>query len=158
MAEVRSELILQKGELGYGVVLNDHHGTRDGAVVVIDAFDSEVVVARALPPDAGAGTYANAAAGCHAWRQQRQVNDARTTGRRGEFHHLLGLEGVLNLRCAGIDGYRAGADLHRLHAPTDLHVNVGSRGHIERDLHTREFYLRKARGRHYDRISPSGQV
>src|ERR1039457_3869535 len=58
----RAELIPQKGEFRYGIVGNARQGTRDAAVVVVDAIDREVVVARALAPDARTGAYADATA------------------------------------------------------------------------------------------------
>ncbi len=60
VAEVRAELILQEGEFGNGIVGNEHQWARDAAAVVVDAFDGEVIIARALAPDAGTGAYADA--------------------------------------------------------------------------------------------------
>ncbi|MYC67922.1 MAG: hypothetical protein F4X12_16465 [Acidobacteriia bacterium] len=65
-AEFRAVLVLQQREFRHRLVRHVHDAPRDALVVVVDALDHEVVVARPLAANRGAFAQARAAAGSDA--------------------------------------------------------------------------------------------
>ena len=67
------ELVLQHGELRNSIVGDEHQRPCHALIVVVDAFDSEIVVARTLAADGRSRSGANTSAACDARAEQREV-------------------------------------------------------------------------------------
>ncbi len=73
MAEIRRELVLEKGEFCHRIVWHVNERAGDGFVVIVHALNREVVVPRTLATNRGAGSCADTAAARHSGRQERKV-------------------------------------------------------------------------------------
>ena len=73
VSKFRRKVIFQKREFRHRIVRHGHQRTSDALVVVIHAFNREVVVARTLPTNRRARSHTDAALRRHTGAQQRKV-------------------------------------------------------------------------------------
>ena len=88
MAIFRRELVCQQREFFHRIIRDDRKRTGHGLAIVVDSFDGEVVVARALSADGGAAAHTHRAAGRNAGTQQREVDHAGTGCGGGQIRDL----------------------------------------------------------------------
>ena len=81
MTEFRCVLILENRKFGNRVIRDRNERPGYALAVIVDAFHREVVVAWALPANAGARTRANAAAARHTGTQKGKIKDSAGTER-----------------------------------------------------------------------------
>src|ERR1017187_1772021 len=104
MAIFSAELVLNHGKLRYSLGGNGNSRTGDIFPVVVDTFDIEAVVARALTADRRPCSDTDSATAGHTSAQQRKVQNAAGGIRRGRQlrRHLCGVH-VDDLSGCGVD-------------------------------------------------------
>ena len=109
VAEFRAELVLQRGEFFHSVVGHGDQGPGDALIVVVHAFDREIVVPRTLAAYGRAGAGSQAAARSHTGLKQGEIQHSEPDGGDRRIGGRLFVEGALNLRGGRVDRrWRAG--------------------------------------------------
>ncbi len=138
VTELGRELVGDEGEVADGIVGHVDEWAGDGLVVVVDAFNCEVIVTRALTADRWANTDTDTASGGDAGAQKRGVENAETNGWRWEVREFLGGEGRGEVGGRCVENHAGvGGDFNRLGGPYRQNDVLGC-GPVDFDLEARQ--------------------
>src|SRR5262249_4974271 len=124
VTELGAEDVLKNRELLHRVVRYYQRRTGNAFVIVVDAVDGEIIIARTLTAHRGPRSLADSAAAGYPSLQQREVEHAGITrGNRGVVLKLA-VKGCSQLGCRGVNRGGRTCDFNRHVDFTYLHLHA----------------------------------
>src|SRR5437660_143206 len=135
VSELRTELVLQNREVLHRIVRHVGKRAGDTFIVVVRAFNHEVVITGALPSDTGASTSSQTTRATYASLQQGKVQNAQADRRCWQILRLSELISRLDLCSSGIQRWWRSRHLYGLCGCTRLKGHIARRGPADLDVY-----------------------